>query len=526
MKAPLHRATVTALATVVLCVAVLAVFRPLFTGGFFLDDLVRLYDLANFGLGKLLLSQHGGHMLLASNGVYAVFKYLFGLEPHRWFVAVVALHAINTVLLFSTLRRFGCRDLIALTMAAVWGLCPVQAASLGWIAAFGHVLLGTIVLLWLRDAATVARQGVRVEPWRIGLWWMLGILAATSFGIGIGLTGTLPLAAICLLPSTPNRTRVVTVLGSLLVVLPVLYFAQHALYARLYPVPPFMSPSITGHIGPSDMITRGAQVAWCLLDFMVFGLGVLLLGSLTTRSDVGRDVMLMWLLLPAGALLALSGWALRKGSWVRRSQAAGVVLLALGGYASVAAVVVFERLGLAGQVAFALQRAGVAQSVVLASQTMTPRYHYVPTLFLVALLALATDTAWARRPARTTLALTTMLFWLSLRAYWDRDMIAGEVRFDILRRERAFLESAVANARTATLFLTNAPPWTAIALHNEQFPGRAAACVIHHPDGVVNGTTVRFVEPDSSLLASVRAQPDTPIAHLMVSPAEAPPGTW
>src|SRR5262245_55396392 len=248
MTAPLHRvhrATVTTLATIVLFVAVLVVFRPLLAGGFFFDDLIRLYDLANFGLGKLLLSQHGGHMLLASNGVYAVFKGLFGLEPRRWFAAVVALHAINTLLLFSTLHRFGCRDLIALTMAAMWGLCPVQAASLGWMAAFGHVLLGTIVLVWLRDLATVAKRGVRVEPWRIGLWWTLGILAATSFGIGIGLAGTLPLAAVFLLPSTPNRGRVLIVLGSLLVVVPVLYFAQHALYARLYSVPPFMSPSMT-----------------------------------------------------------------------------------------------------------------------------------------------------------------------------------------------------------------------------------------------------------------------------------------
>lgn len=65
MKAPPRSATVEALATVALCLAVAVVFRPLLAGGVLLDDLVRLYDLANFGLGKLLLSPHGGHLLVA-----------------------------------------------------------------------------------------------------------------------------------------------------------------------------------------------------------------------------------------------------------------------------------------------------------------------------------------------------------------------------------------------------------------------------------------------------------------------------
>jgi hypothetical protein len=281
-----------------------------------------------------------------------------------------------------------------------------------------------------------------------------------------------------------------------------------------------MPASMTGHIGPDNIIARGVQIVWCLLDFVTFGVGVLLLGSLGTASGTGQHVTLMWLTLPAGALLALAGWALGQGSSARRSQAAGLVLLTLGGYASVAPAIVFGRLDF-------LQRLGFAQSVALASQTMTLRYHYVPTLFLAALFAFAIDAASAWQPGRTTLVLVTILPLLSLRAYWDQGMIAGVVSADMLRRERQFLESDVARAGRATLFLSNwEAGWIALVLHNDQFPGRAAACVIDHPDGVVNGTTVRFVETDTSLLAEVRAQPDTPIAHLMVSPAEAPAGTW
>jgi hypothetical protein len=66
-----------------LCLAVAVRFRPLLAGGFFLDDLVRLYDLANYGMARLLLSPHGGHVLVTSNGVYALLRWMFGLDA-RW----------------------------------------------------------------------------------------------------------------------------------------------------------------------------------------------------------------------------------------------------------------------------------------------------------------------------------------------------------------------------------------------------------------------------------------------------------
>src|SRR5262245_29304638 len=69
----------------VLGIAIVLVFAPVLGADFFIDDIVRLYDLANYGLGKLVLSPQGGHPLFVSNTLYALFRWVFHLEPSRWF---------------------------------------------------------------------------------------------------------------------------------------------------------------------------------------------------------------------------------------------------------------------------------------------------------------------------------------------------------------------------------------------------------------------------------------------------------
>jgi hypothetical protein len=338
---------------IALCAAVFAVFRPLLQGGFFLDDLIRLYDLANYGLLKLLITPHGGHLLGASNGVYALFWRLFGLEPHRWFAAVLTLHAFNTLLLFGLLRRLGCRMLVAGVMAALWALCPVQAGALSWIAVFGHVLLGTIMLVWLRDVSGVAASGIPVSRARVGLWWVLGVLAATSFGTGLGLAAALPLATLLLLGHGSGRRRAAIVLASLLAVIPALYVAEHLAYRHLYTVEPFMTPVTSFRLDREEVMGQIAEASCCVLAFVVYAGGALLLGgkagalgNALTGSPLPPEAQLTWLGAPVAALLMLAGWALWQAPAPRRAQLSGLALLMLAGYVTLAVgVVLADRIG-------------------------------------------------------------------------------------------------------------------------------------------------------------------------------------
>jgi hypothetical protein len=391
------------------------------------------------------------------------------------------------------------------------------------------VLLGTIMLLLVRDMVGVAMRGGPVRGTRVFLWWLLALLAATSFAIGLGVAMVLPLAAALLLDTVPGRRRLVLPLGSLVLVVPALYAAQHALYARLYDVARFMTPVTAIHLEPRMLVGQLVQMAWFVLDFLVYGSGALLLGSLggsprqgAPWSGVHLQVQLLWLVIPAALIAALAGWALWRAPGQRRSQALGLAVLAVAGYATLAVGGV-----LSGRLE-ALQHVGLSMSAAIACQAMVARYHYVATVFLAALLALAAEAAAAHstRARRSTDAvLLAVLAWLALRAPWDRELVASLVpRSSVHPEAIGRLEAEVERAPLRDLvYLPNGPIGEGFfTLYGEAFPGRAALCVIYHPSGVVGGKTVRFVESDPALLATLQAQTGTPISRLVVAPNSIP----
>src|SRR5262245_11073681 len=64
------------------------------------DDFVYLYRAYDAPLDELLLSPHGGHVLIARNLVFLLFVRLFGTEAPLYFVCVLLTHLVNVVLLF------------------------------------------------------------------------------------------------------------------------------------------------------------------------------------------------------------------------------------------------------------------------------------------------------------------------------------------------------------------------------------------------------------------------------------------
>jgi hypothetical protein len=518
--------TAGAFLAALLCAAVALIFWPILHTSFFLDDLVRLYDLSNFGLTKLLLSPYGGHLLVASNGVYALFQSLFGLEPSRWFAAVLILHAANILLLHSLLRRLGCGRLVSVAAAALWGLCPVHAESLAWIAVFGHVMLGTFALLLLRDMAVALREATRPSGLRLSLWWLLAVLAATSFAPGIGLAMALPFAALLLLPGLPGRRRIVWALGSLLLATPALYAAQHALYDRLYDLPLFMTPEIAPSLSPENFARRLAYALWLTLDLVINGLAVLLLGFAGFARTLERgfglstspEAFIAWLGIPAAVLVAFVMEALRRAPRRLRSQALGMALLTFAMYGTFAAGgMLIGRLE-------TLRVVGWTPARMIAVQALTPRYHYAAVLFLTTILALAAQAVSLRGPGarrRLHVLMLVVLVWLAFRAPRDRALVASTVAAHSLHRGAIHrLEADVERSpASGTVYLPNTPVGKGLlSIHSAAFPGRAALCVIYYPDGIVRGRTVRFVEPNADLLSILQAQTGTPISRLVVAP--------
>jgi hypothetical protein len=429
---------------------------------------------------------------------------------------LVALHAVNTVLLFDALRRRGVRPLVAGTLAALWGVCPIQAGALGWMAVVGHVLLGTIVLVWLRDLASVLARDVPLSRPRLIAWVLMGMSSATSFAIGLAIALLLPLVAPILLWGVPGRRPAMRALGVLLLLVPTVYLAQQALYPRLFTVAPFSTPVTTLRLTPSALGAQLVEALHYVRDFAVYAAGILVAGGVGAVPQAAADVMLARLRVPALVVLGVTVWGLARAPRARALQGLGLLLLGSAGYVAIAVTAV-----LSGRTAEAMGF-GLDRDTAIASIALIPRYHYVPTLFVTGALGLAVST-WDSVPVMrrwTTAAMLLLVTWIAVRDRWDAPMVVRHVTPGVLASEIRRLDAEIAAApEAAGAVVVNGPVGSGLVVpHEEAFPGRAALYVVAHPDGVVRGKAVRFVERDPRLLETIRAQTGTPIARLVFGP--------
>ena len=100
---------------------------------------------------------------------------LFGPEPVGFHAVNVALHAVNTALLFVALRSLTGEVRRPALAAALWGLHPLRAESVAWVAERKDVLSGLFWILAVWAYGVSRRTGSR------GAW--LGCVAALAAGL-------------------------------------------------------------------------------------------------------------------------------------------------------------------------------------------------------------------------------------------------------------------------------------------------------------------------------------------------------
>jgi hypothetical protein len=342
----------------------------------------------------------------------------------------------------------------------------------------------------------------------------------------------LPVACAALLYERPGSRLAWKTASSLVLVVPALYVVQHALYAYLFDVPPFMTFVGALHVEPHRIPGQVVQMGWLALDMLAYGFDVLLLGSqwsglrLDPRPWRSLPPLLQnaWLGVPAAALVLLATWALWHAPRRRRAQVLGLGVLAVAANATLAVGgVLVSRLD-------ALAKLGWSWNDIVTNQAMQPRYQYVPSLLLAASLGLAAESAATRgNAARRSIEIILLatLAWLALRAPTDRALIALQVsRMSLYKNALREVDREVQRwPPRSTVYLVNGPfGRTFLNLHSPVFPGKAALSVIAHPDGIVGGRTVRFVERDPDLLAILQGQVGTPISRLVISPDAVPGG--
>jgi hypothetical protein len=137
----------------------LAVFAPVVRSAFVYDEFIHLYNLVNFGPLELLLTPHGGQPLFFSNLSYWAIHSIFGMRESAYYSVALATHLCNVGLCHGVIARLTGRPLLAGLASTMWGCAAINEGAVGWFAAYGEVILTTLLLVMLLDVARLARRG-------------------------------------------------------------------------------------------------------------------------------------------------------------------------------------------------------------------------------------------------------------------------------------------------------------------------------------------------------------------------------
>jgi hypothetical protein len=499
----------------------LVVQWPALASDFRHDDFLTFYQAANLRPVDFMLTPHGGHLLMTRNAIHLAFFDLFDLDPFPYFVAAVLTHLVNVALLFLVARRLTRSGAIAAFVAALWGMAPVQQASVNWVAIYGNLTAATFTLWPLAELTKLAVERRAPSAWALMRWGVLLAAAATSLGPGLAVALVFAGVSWLLLPRECGRDRVATCMAGVALALVVLYVV-------IRPGGSFEFASIW--FSKLGMVT----IARLFVGLLSYGIACLIGGPWLTFGEDGVPVgplqgaaaspvvHVSWVL---AALTGIAvGWAWLRARELQRRQILAFLALLAAIYGLVAVARAPLAIGLWGVDAWAV----------------TARYQYVATLGWGGCLALAlaeVARAWSarRRPAWRAPA------WLApgVLGLWSAAVVvpyaAAARHVDtkytqwsrrVFAEERARLRNEIAAAGDAPEVLIRNRPFPGMAYIQDlvgarAFPGAAAVFVLMQHNAPAKITHVRFIDSDPALVEDLRSRPHTQIAGLLVTSEEA-----
>jgi hypothetical protein len=496
------------------------VYAPIVGNYFFADDFLNLYRIVNVPLLEYVLTPHAGHVLLARNALFWLCRTAFGPRAELFFAAVLLTHLVNVGLLFAAVRSLSGSAALACFGATLWGTAPLHQGTLGWYSVYGQVVATTALLAIVAHAARLSAAGRTPSRAARRGWYGLALVAATSFGVGIGAALALPFVLVLLFPDWRRWSRRPPLL-SLLLVVPVLYVAAQALFIAVSgeAIPGLRALSAAlgrfesaGSAAGASRLALAAAYARALpatlamlVELLAYGCAQMLAGFWSV-AGAGPALWLAVLTAVAGASIAVaSGDAVLR----RRLLAAG--LLALACYASVAA-----------------GRAAVLSALGMAHGALADRYHYAATAPLALLLCLLLHGMQTRLALGRTPVTSLLLLWLA----WSTGSYARNAP-RIEHHATARLATGLVRAEIARVvdrapagdpvYVANRPfAPTASTISPIDFPGWGALFVAFSPDDTVDGRPLRFVIADPAVAQA--AQHGRRSATLFTTPDQVPAG--
>lgn len=92
---------------------------------------------------------------------YSIDHAIWGLNPAGYHLTNIILHAINSVLVYTVLKRLTSKDCIALLASLIFAVHPINVENVAWVAERKTLLSGMFALLSIRSYLEFSREGVK-----------------------------------------------------------------------------------------------------------------------------------------------------------------------------------------------------------------------------------------------------------------------------------------------------------------------------------------------------------------------------
>jgi hypothetical protein len=478
------------------------VYHPITGVFFFADDFYHLAHITNESLLVWLLAPFGGHNRVLQNLAFLASWELFGFHSEPWYWTVLLTHLLNVWLLFGVLSALTASVLLACFGATLWGICPLDAGTIGWYAVYGQVMVATILLVVLDRLARLAATGARLPPRTACLWYVLLLLGTTCFGTGIGVALVFPVILFLLLPSAWRQPGVRIAYLALPAVTLAGYFGLRTLSEWIQP----LTFSENMHlIAARDGLREIPLMLLPLIGFAVGGAG------LGHAFDPARFVdARTWGMIAVLVLgLGLAAW---RGDWKTRRTMIAMAVLAVGVY---------------GIVAAGRAHIYIVFHFPLAKAAAEPRYHYLGTIPIVILICQVLQQVgrigWLAALPRGVLLAVGLA--LQVGAYLLSSFHIEQhaaTRTYVTQTFREMQDAVLASPAGTTVYIENGETQPVIGPMLKMFlPGRAGLFLFLSPDDLLEGRHVRFVEPNPDIREYWDGRSGSRLATLLVAPSPA-----
>jgi hypothetical protein len=487
------------------------VFRHALRG----DDLLHLVTYIERGFwASLLVPYAGAHVMPVHRIIYAAFQEWFGIYAVPYFVVALGTHVGAAYLVYRLILRLTDHRLWSAFWATVWGITLIGQSVMCSFACYGNICAALFALWVVEDVLRVSDTGEPPTTRTYLLWLGVMFLCANSFGAGMAAVAALPVFGA--IASWRNRPIAA---GLRLVPIFLFILAWYMWVRTLHPEGfsmayenwvPLLAPIVFG--GLITYIFAGMFFP----AYFSFTWGRPYAGPLTEASKA--TILAVAVAIGLACIAAMIASARASKQQAHRWLA--VLVIPAASYAAITV----------GRMVVTLNLGGDLYMLIFAT-----RYQYFASAFMMAgfagaLFRLPITARFLQSSRAVSYALVgwfvisfvPALTWAQRVEVDDSEYFRKGWRFLDERVEAAAASQA---GKTVLVFNEPFPPMQGgMAPPPQDFPHLAAAWAVSNRTTTADGRTVRFVERDPELLATIRKNPKSRIAPLMVSRAEAGAG--